>query len=103
MSRAVPPLEEVGRTPGGHTIFREPNGCGGYRYWSDAIGGGVVIWDTCLASIEELMTAIRIEMEARANRAKAEWDRLNAMTTENRNRANHRAKYDRSANNRSQT
>lgn len=54
-------LTKVGRTSRGYTIYQEPNEAGGHRYWSDAIGGGVVIWDTCLASIEELEFAIQIE------------------------------------------
>lgn len=54
-------LVEVGRTSRGYTLYREPNEAGGHRYWSDAIGGGVAIWDTCLASADELETAIRIE------------------------------------------
>ena len=41
-------LEEVCLTPGGYTLFREPNGAGGHRYWSDEGGGGVMVWDTCL-------------------------------------------------------
>jgi hypothetical protein len=56
-------LEELGTTPQGYTIFREPNEAGGHRYWSDAIGGGVVVWDTCLASIEELEFCIKKEKE----------------------------------------
>lgn len=43
------------------TLYREPNRAGGYRYWSDSVGGGVVIWDTNLASAEELLAAIRVE------------------------------------------
>lgn len=56
-------LEEVGKTSRGYTIFREPNGAGGHRYWSDAIGGGVVVWDTCLVSREELELALKIERD----------------------------------------
>jgi hypothetical protein len=56
-------MEEVGQTSRGYRIYREPNGAGGHRYWSDAIGGGVIVWDTCLASREEIETAFRIEEE----------------------------------------
>lgn len=56
-------LEKVVELPDGTYIYREPNGVGGHRYWSDAIGGGVVIWDTALASIEELEAAIKYEKE----------------------------------------
>lgn len=47
----------------GPTIYVEENEVGGHRYWSDAIGGGVVLWDTCLASISELEFCIRVEKE----------------------------------------
>lgn len=56
-------MVEVGRTARGYTIWREPNGVGGHRYWSDAIGGGAMIWDTCIASIEELEFCIQKEKE----------------------------------------
>ena len=56
-------LEEVGQTSRGYRLYREPNGAGGHRYWSDSIGGGVVIYDTCLASREELELALKIEGE----------------------------------------
>ena len=58
-----PPLIEVGETSRGYTLWRQENGAGGHRYWSDSIGGGVVIYDTCLASQEELELAIKIEGE----------------------------------------
>jgi hypothetical protein len=54
-------LVKIGETKIGHDIFREPNEVGGHRYWSTSVGGGVVIWDTCLASIEELEIAINYE------------------------------------------
>ena len=41
-------------TPRGYGIFREPNGVGGYRYWSDEVGGGVLVWDTSIVSRETL-------------------------------------------------
>jgi len=56
-------IVEVGQTSRGYRIYREPNGAGGHRYWSDAIGGGVVIYDTCLASPEEIKLALKIEGE----------------------------------------
>ena len=58
--------EEIGETKSGYHIYKEPNEVGGHRYISDAIGGGVVIWDTCLASIEELEYCIAKEKEANA-------------------------------------
>ena len=45
----------------GTHIYREANGVGGHRYWSDSIGGGVVVWDTSLAGRDELLGAIAAE------------------------------------------
>lgn len=59
-------LEKVVELQNGTSIYREPNEVGGHRYWSDSIGGGVMIWDTVMASIEELEAAIRYEKETRA-------------------------------------
>lgn len=56
-------LEKVAELPNGTYIYRVSNGVGGHRYWSDAIGGGAMIWDTALASIEELEAAIEYEKE----------------------------------------
>ena len=53
--------------PNGTAIWREPNEVGGYRYWSDAIGGGSVIWDTCTASIKELEAAIAYEKQEKTD------------------------------------
>ncbi len=63
-------LEEVGTTPGGHTLFREPNGVGGHRYWSDEIGGGVMVWDTCLVGEDTLLQAIAEEIRRKMNEAR---------------------------------
>ena len=67
MSESITTLTEVGRIEVGRindiAIYREPNGVGGHRYWSDAIGGRVAIWDTCLASREELEIAMQVEKE----------------------------------------
>ncbi len=54
-------LEEIAEDSRGSRLYIEPNGVGGHRYWSDDIGGGVVIWDTALASIEMLELAIEHE------------------------------------------
>jgi hypothetical protein len=58
-------LEKIGETSRGYYIYREPNEAGGHRYWSDSIGGGVVIMDTCLQSIEELIFCINHELQER--------------------------------------
>lgn len=57
-------LEKVVELQNGTSIYREPNEVGGHRYWSDSIGGGVMIWDTSLASIDELEVAIRYEKDS---------------------------------------
>lgn len=69
---SIPDLTEtavvqVGETPRGYALFRKPNEAGGHTYWSDEIGGGVMIWDTCLVSAETLRLALSIEAPAAAN------------------------------------
>ena len=54
-------LVEIGKTSRGYTVYRELNEVGGYRYWSDEIGGGVVAWDTCLVSVETLEFCLAYE------------------------------------------
>lgn len=56
-------FREIGTTERGYTIFVEDNPVGGHTYWSDEIGGGVMVWDTCLVSLEALRLAIKIETE----------------------------------------
>jgi hypothetical protein len=52
---------EVGKDSRGNTLFVEDNEVGGKRYWSDEIGGGVVVWDTALVSPEMLRLALADE------------------------------------------
>ncbi len=47
-------MKEIGTTSRGYTIFEEPDEVGGKRYWSDEVGGGIMIWNTSLCSIESL-------------------------------------------------
>jgi len=56
-------FREVAVLSNGTAIYREPNEVGGHRYWSDAVGGGVAIWDTCITSEEELLAAIACEIQ----------------------------------------
>lgn len=56
-----PPMVEVGRTRRGHTVYRQENGAGGHTYWCDDIGGGRVVWDTCLDDHETLAIALAAE------------------------------------------
>lgn len=51
-------------TKEGCTIYREENKVGGARYWSDEIGGGVIVWDTCLVSPETLRQVLELEKVA---------------------------------------
>lgn len=60
-------LIEIGKTDSGHTIYCKENGVGGHTYWSDSIGGGVVVWDTCLVSEEEMLFVIKYERLRRKN------------------------------------
>jgi len=46
------------RLPNGCTLYRETNGVGGFRYWSDEVGGGVCVWDTGLVAESTLLAAI---------------------------------------------
>ena len=54
-------MDEVCALPGGHTLFREPNKAGGHTYWSDEIGGGVIIYDTCLHNRTTMLIALAEE------------------------------------------
>lgn len=45
----------------GLSLFRHANDVGGYTYWSDEIGGGAFVWDTCLVDNRTLLAAIDIE------------------------------------------
>ena len=61
-------MEVVGQLPNGCTLYREVNEVGGHRYWSDEIGGGVVVWDTCLVASDTLLAAV-VEEERRIREA----------------------------------
>jgi hypothetical protein len=54
-------LTEVARDSMDHALYVEDNGAGGHRYWSDEIGGGVVVWDTSLVSPEMIRLALAHE------------------------------------------
>lgn len=55
-------MDVIAQLKNGYFIYRESNEAGGHRYWTDSIGGGAVIWDTSIASVEELMVAIAYEL-----------------------------------------
>lgn len=45
----------------GLSLYRQVNDVGGYTYYSDEIGGGVFVWDTCLVDNRTLLAAIEVE------------------------------------------
>jgi hypothetical protein len=62
----VEPVEEtevVAKTPNGVWLYRKRNEAGGYTYFSDEVGGGVFVWDTCCVSPVTLKLALALEGE----------------------------------------
>ena len=59
-------LTAVAADSRGNTLFVVSNEVGGRTYWSDEIGGGVVVWDTSLVSAEMVALALKIEAELTA-------------------------------------
>jgi len=85
---AIPPrpsqpstIEEVCTLPNGCTLFREANGAGGHTYYSDEVGEGVMVWDTCLVSQITLLAAITQENMANYREA-VQRDRLRGRAPE---------------------
>lgn len=54
-------VEDLGVLPNGCNIFRIPNEAGGFTYYSNEIGGNVMVWDTCLVNESTLLAAIVCE------------------------------------------
>jgi hypothetical protein len=54
-------VEDLGSLPNGCHLFRRPNTAGGHVYITDEIGGGAVIWDTCIVDSSTLLVAITEE------------------------------------------
>ena len=67
-------MVEVCRLPNGCTLYREENGVGGHRYWTDEVGGGVMLWDTCLVDSSTLLAAI-VEEQREKRRQEVEMKR----------------------------
>lgn len=44
--------------PNGCALYWKPNGAGGRIYYSDEVGGGAFVWDTCLIDLHTLLAAI---------------------------------------------
>lgn len=51
-------MKEVCTLPNGCTLYSRPNGVGGTVYYSDEVGGGVLVWDTSLVDDFTLLAAI---------------------------------------------
>lgn len=49
--------------PNGYTLYWKDNGIGGRTYYSDEIGNGILVWDTCLVDMSTLTEAINRETE----------------------------------------
>lgn len=47
--------------PNGYSLYVKTNKAGGRIYFSDEIGGGVEIWDTCCGMESSILFAITIE------------------------------------------
>lgn len=54
-------IEDLGCLPKGAHLFRQRNGAGGWTYYSNEIGGNVVVWDTCLVNEGTLLAAMACE------------------------------------------
>jgi len=52
---------DLGCLPNGAHLFRKPNEAGGYTYYTDEVGGGCMVWDTCLVSESTILAAILSE------------------------------------------
>ena len=51
-------MKEVGLLPNGCMLFVEDNAAGGRTYWSDEVGGGVFVGDTCLVDAATVLAAV---------------------------------------------
>ena len=58
-------MTKIHEMPNGTWLYRKANECGGYAYYSDSIGGGVMLFDTCLHSFEELEFCIQYDRDHR--------------------------------------
>jgi len=51
------------RLPNGCTLYWKRNEAGGRTYFSDEVGGGVMVWDTCLCDESSVLAAMVKERE----------------------------------------
>ena len=55
-------MEQVGRLPNGCMLYRKYDASiNVWEYWSDEVGGGVMVWQTGLVDASTLLTAIVAE------------------------------------------
>lgn len=50
--------------PNGCRLYVRDNDAGGRTYYSDEVGGGVFVWDTCLVADSTLLAAMTEEHRA---------------------------------------
>lgn len=51
--------------PNGGSLYVAKNEAGGYTYYSDEVGGGVVVWDTALVDASTLIAALHTDQTRR--------------------------------------
>ena len=51
-------MKECGLLPNGCMLYKKENEAGGYTYYSDEVGGGVFVWDTCMVDQSTLLAAL---------------------------------------------
>lgn len=70
------------KLPNGHTCIIQENKAGGRSYISDEVGGGVLIYDTCLQDPSSVLACLTKEAEL----AHAEWEKVNARARQEEGR-----------------
>lgn len=86
----TPPVgdfEELCLLPNGHMLYRVPNVAGGHDYWSDEVGGGVLVWCTSLVDEGTLLTAMAEEKRRAYEEQREKRDGASDKTTTITNRA----------------
>jgi hypothetical protein len=54
-------VQKIAEDSRGNHLYVKPDGVGGRLYWSDEVGGGVIVWNTSLVSPEMLRLALAAE------------------------------------------
>lgn len=74
-------MEEVCELPNGAMLYRRANTAGGHTYYSDEIGCGVLVWDTCCVAPSTLTAAITEEWRRRMAEQREAQEREEARET----------------------